>query len=216
MTSVHETVSPIRVVLADDHEVVRMGLRALLSRIAGVEVVGEAGNGEDLVRMADSLSPDIVLTDLGMPQMDGIEAIARIHEQNPQIKLIVLSMHEEVELARNAIDKGACGYLMKNTEVVALEYALRTVMSTGSYFSPQIAQRLLTTAPGIRPDELTERQTQILKLLAQGLTSKQIAFELGLSSKTVDVHRSRIMERLGLRDLASLTRYAVRTGLISA
>lgn len=206
----------LRVVLADDHEIVRMGIRALLSRIPGVQVVGEAADGEDLVRMAAALLPDIVLTDLGMPRMDGIAAIARIHEQHPDIKLIVLSMHEEVDIARGAIASGACGYVMKNTDSFGLEYALRTVMSVGSFFSPVIAQGLLAAGPSPGLHELTERQTQILKLLADGRSSKQIAFELGLSPKTVDVHRSRIMERLGLRDLASLTRYAIRSGLVKA
>lgn len=193
-----------------------MGIKALLSRIPGVEVVGEAVNGTDLVRMAGELRPDIVLTDLEMPHMDGISAIERIHREHGAIKLVVLSMHEEIDLARNAIAKGACGYVMKNSGLFGLEHALRTVLAAGTYFSPEIAHRLLTAPKSFGPDELTERQTQILKQLAQGMTSKEIAFELGLSPKTVDVHRSRIMERLGIRDLAGLTRYAVRHGLIKA
>lgn len=206
----------IRLVLADDHDVVRTGIKSLLSRIAGVEVVGEASNGLELVALADTLLPDLVLTDIEMPQMDGLAAVDRIHAQHPQIKLVVLSMHEEVALVRDAMARGACGYLMKNAPGIEVEHAVRSVMDRGNYFSPAIAQRLLRDPAAGEPAALTQRQLEILKLLAQGRAAKQIAFELGLSPKTVDMHRSRLMGRLGLNDLASLTRYAVRMGLVRA
>jgi DNA-binding NarL/FixJ family response regulator len=206
----------IRVVLADDHEVVRTGIKALLSRIPGVQVVGEAADGEQLVALADSLLPDIVLTDIGMPVMDGLTAVAQIHAKHPAIRLVVLSMHEEVALVRDAMARGACGYLMKNAPGIEVEHAVRSVMARGNYFSPSIAQRMLRGPADAEPAALTQRQLEILRLLVQGRAAKEIAFELGLSSKTVDMHRSRLMLRLGLNDVASLTRYAVRHGLVKA
>lgn len=213
MTDLPQTPPHVRLVLADDHDVVRTGIRALLSRIPGVEVVGEAANGQELVALAEALQPDIVMTDIAMPVMDGLAAAALIHAAHPAIRLVVLSMHEEVTLVREAMARGACGYLMKNAPGIEVEHAVRSVMTRGNYFSPAIARRLLTE-PDTEPQQLTQRQLEILKLLAQGRAAKQIAFELGLSPKTVDMHRSRLMARLDLHDLASLTRYAVRTGLI--
>jgi DNA-binding NarL/FixJ family response regulator len=214
----HALPEPTRVVIADDHDVVRSGIRALLARIAGVQVVGEAANGKELVAAVDALLPDIVMTDITMPEMDGIAAVSAIHASHPEVRCIVLSMHEEVELVREAVEKGACGYLMKNAPWAEVEHAVRTVTATGSYFSASIAHRLLqNSTPALAPGSgLTDRQLEILTLLAEGLGTKQIAFELGLSPKTVDTHRSRVMERLGLKDVASLTRYAVRSGLVKA
>ena len=204
----------IRVVLADDHDLVRSGIKALLSQIDGVEVVAEASNGADLIAAVGSIVPDVVMTDISMPGMDGITAISHIHTKHPGVRLLVLSMHDTVDLVKRAVASGACGYLMKDARVFELEQALRSVMTSGGYFSPSIAQRLLQPSEPTADDELTYRQIEILKLIARGLSSKEIAYELGLSPKTVDVHRSRVMERLGLGDIASLTRYAVRKGLI--
>ena len=205
---------PIRVVLADDHDLVRSGIKALLSMIDGVEVIAEARDGHELVQLVDSLEPDIVMTDISMPRMDGIAAIAQIHARHPQVRLLVLSMYDTVDFVKRAVANGACGYLMKDAPPFELEQAVRSVMATGSYFSPTIAQRLLQPSEPTIDDELTQRQIEILKLIAQGRASKEIAFELGLSPKTVDVHRARIMERLRLNDIASLTLYAVRKGLV--
>lgn len=204
----------VRVVLADDHELVRSGIKALLSMVEGVEVIAEAGDGSELVALVDSLTPDLVMTDISMPGMDGITAISEIHRRHPQVKLLVLSMYDTVDFVKRAVASGACGYLMKDAPPFELEQAVRSVMSTGSYYSPSIAQRLLQPAEPTADDELTQRQVEILKLIAQGRASKEIAFELGLSPKTVDVHRARIMDRLQLNDIASLTRYAVRKGLV--
>lgn len=216
MTSTAAPAATVRLVLADDHDVVRAGIRSLLARIAGVEVVGEAGNGQELVALVERLQPDIVMTDIAMPVMDGLAAVAHIHQHHPAIRLVVLSMHEELALVRDAMARGACGYLMKNAPGVEVEHAVRSVMARGNYFSPTIVQRLLRGPDGPVPTDLTDRQREILKLLAEGQAAKQIAYTLGLSPKTVDMHRSRLMARLGVTDLASLTRYAVRNGLIKA
>ena len=208
------TQPPIRVVLADDHDLVRSGIKALLSMIDGVEVIAEARDGLELIQLVENLEPDVVMTDISMPRMDGIAAISQIHASHPKVRLLVLSMYDTVDFVKRAVASGACGYLMKDAPPFELEQAVRSVMATGSYFSPAIAQRLLQPSEPTIDDELTQRQIEILKLIAQGRASKEIAFELGLSPKTVDVHRARIMERLRLNDIASLTLYAVRKGLI--
>ncbi|HEX9719866.1 MAG TPA: response regulator transcription factor [Ramlibacter sp.] len=205
---------PVRIVLADDHDLVRSGIKALLTMIEGVEVIAEARDGEELIALVDSLMPDVVMTDISMPGMDGITAISHIHGKHPQARLLVLSMYDTVDFVKRAVASGACGYLMKDAPPFELEQAVRSVMATGSYFSPAIAQRLLQPSEPTVDDELTHRQVEILRLIAQGRASKEIAYELGLSPKTVDVHRARIMERLHLNDIASLTLYAVRKGLI--
>lgn len=205
---------PVRVVLADDHDLVRSGIKALLSMIDGVEVIAEARDGQELVRLVDSLRPDIVMTDISMPNMDGIAAITEIKARQPQVRMLVLSMYDTVDFVKRAVASGACGYLMKDAPPFELEQSIRSVMATGTYFSPVIAQRLLQPSEPSASDELTDRQLEILKLIAQGKASKEIAYDLGLSPKTVDVHRARIMERLKLNDIASLTRYAVRKGLV--
>jgi DNA-binding NarL/FixJ family response regulator len=205
---------PIRVVLADDHDLVRSGIKALLSMVDGVQVIAEARDGKELIALVEDLMPDVVMTDISMPGMDGIAAIAEIHSRHPEVRMLVLSMYDTVDFVKRAVANGACGYLMKDAPPFELEQAVRSVMATGSYFSPAIAQRLLQPSEPTVDDELTHRQVEILKLIAQGRASKEIAYELGLSPKTVDVHRARIMERLRLNDIASLTLYAVRKGLI--
>ena len=208
------SVSTVRVVLADDHDMVRSGIKALLSMVEGVEVVAEARNGQELITLVESLRPDLVLTDISMPVMDGITAIAHLHDSCPEVRLVVLSMYDTVDFVKRAVASGACGYLMKDAPPFELEQAVRSVMTSGSYYSPAVSQLLLQPSEPTVQDELTERQIEILRLIAQGRASKEIAFDLGLSSKTVDVHRARIMERLQINDIASLTLYAVRKGLI--
>lgn len=206
----------IRVVLADDHELVRSGIRALLSSIPGVQVLAEASDGNELLAVLESVRPDVVITDLSMPGMDGLTAIGQIRKRHSQLPILVLSMHDSVQSVKRAVASGASGFLRKDAQDFELAGALRSLVTTGSYFDGGIAMRLLEPSePGPR-DLLTERQLEVLTLLASGKASKQIAFELGLSPKTVDVHRSRIMERLGLNDVASLTLYAVRQGLVKA
>ena len=204
----------ISVVLADDHDIVRGGIKALLQLMPDVQVIDEARDGEELLAVLARCTPDVVLTDLAMPGLDGLAAIARIHEQYPELRVLVLSMYDTLDFVRRAVASGASGYLMKDSAPQELEQAVRAVASTGSYFSGTVARLLLQPEETASDDGLTERQIEILVRLASGMSSKEIAFDLGLSSKTVDVHRGRIMERLELRDVASLTRYAVRKGLI--
>jgi DNA-binding NarL/FixJ family response regulator len=206
--------SPVRIVLADDHDLVRSGIKALLSMVEGVQVIAEARSGQELITLVESLDPDLVMTDISMPGMDGITAIAHLRQSRPKVHLLVLSMYDTVDFVKRAVASGACGYLMKDAPPFELEQAVRSVIATGSYFSPVIAQRLLQPSEPTVSEELTQRQIEILRLIAQGRASKEIAYELGLSPKTVDVHRARIMERLQINDIASLTLYAVRKGLI--
>ncbi|MEJ7930052.1 response regulator transcription factor [Ramlibacter sp. AN1015] len=207
------TADAVRIVLADDHALVRAGIRALIGGIAGFTVVGEAKDGNELLQVVATHAPDVVLTDIAMPGLDGIAAIARIAKDHPSIKLVVLSMHEDVDVIHRAVQSGAQGYLMKNATRFELEQTVRGVMSSGSYFTSSVAQLLLKNDSGNVHDQLTPRQLEVLVLLAEGKAAKEIAFTLGLSAKTVDVHRARIMEKLNLRDLPSLTRYALRKGL---
>lgn len=206
--------STIRVVLADDHNLIRSGVRSLLSAIKGVEVIGEVGDGQELLDLLESVQPDLIFMDLAMPGMDGLTAITRVQERYPALPVIVLSMQEGTEAIKRAVAAGARGYIRKDAPNFELEMALRSVLSTGRYFSSAVTQRLLAASEPAAEDLLTERQIQILTLLARGKSSKEIAFELGLSSKTVDVHRARLMERLEIRDVASLTLYAVRKGFV--
>jgi DNA-binding NarL/FixJ family response regulator len=203
MTALQDA-SPIRVIVADDHQMVRSGITALLSAIAGVEVIGQAADGQQLIDFVGQLQPDVVMTDIEMPGIDGIAAIAHIHSRHPEVRLVVLSMHSELEYVKRAVACGACGYLMKNARSSELELALRSVMQNGSYFTTDITRRLLEPAQRTMYNVLTQRQIEILKLIAEGNSAKEIGFKLGLSPKTVDVHRLR------------LTLYALRNGLIKA
>lgn len=208
--------SRVRLILADDHDLVRSGLKAMLSAIPVVEVIAEARDGEELIALVEKLDPELVMTDLDMPRVDGITAIAHLRRSRPRVKLMVLSMSNTVELVKQAVASGACGYVMKDAPAAELEQAVRSVIASGSYFSSTIMMRLLQVSEPTVEEALTQRQIEILTLLAKGHASKEIAFKLGLSSKTVDVHRARIMERLQLHDLASLALYAARKGLIKA
>ncbi|HEX7888411.1 MAG TPA: response regulator transcription factor [Ramlibacter sp.] len=204
----------IRIVLADDHDLVRSGIGALLSSIGGVEVVAEARDGTELLQVLQTVRPDIVITDISMPGMDGYTAASRIHAEFPGVRVVILSAHDSVDAVKKAVASGACGYLRKDAPRFELEMAVRSVMHTGSYFGNGVAQMLLQPSEPEVDALLTDRQREVLVMIAQGRSAKEIGYDLGLSSKTVDVHRAKIMERLGLNDIASLTRYAVRKGLV--
>jgi DNA-binding NarL/FixJ family response regulator len=206
----------VRIVLADDHELLRSGVRALLEGLQGIEIVAEAADGDELIAVAESLEPDVVFTDISMPGRDGLQAIAHLRKTRPGVRCIVLSMHDSIESVKRAVACGAVGYLMKNASAQEVRVAVDTVMSRGQYYSPAIAALLLAPAAPAPHELLTERQVEVLKMLARGLSAKEIAYELDLSSKTVDAHRARIMERLEINDIASLTRYAIRHGLVTA
>lgn len=209
----------LRLLLADDHTLVRAGLRALLDGIDGVTVVAEANNGEQAVALAVQHRPDIVLLDITMPGLNGLQAAERILRELPDTRVLILSMHAGEEYVAQALKLGVSGYLLKDAATLDLQAALEAVSAGATYLSPRIASQLLQTQ-GLRPQEapaqaaLTARQVEVLKLLALGRSTKEIAFELQLSPKTVETHRAQIMERLGVRDLASLVRYAIRNGLI--
>jgi DNA-binding NarL/FixJ family response regulator len=204
----------IEVVLADDHDLVRSGIKALLLGIPGVTVTAEARNGQELLALLTGPLPDIVITDISMPGLDGLAALARIKASYPDLRVLVLSMYETADFIQRAVAAGACGYVLKSASAQELEQALRSIVRTGSYFSATVARQLLEpTEPGVG-EQLTERQIEILTLMAEGLAAKEIGFRLGLSSKTVDAHRARIMDRLGINDVASLTLYALRKGLV--
>lgn len=206
---------PWRVVLADRYEMVRAAIGALLSTVTGFEVVGQARTGAELVALVELAHPDLVITEVCMPGPDAFGAIAEIHRRHRQVRVLALSADETIESVKHAIACGACGYLTKRAPCYELEHAVRSVMTRGFYYSPVLAQRLLDPPHPTAEQPLTPRQVQILTLLAQGRSSRQIAGDLGLSSKTVDVHRGRIMSRLELNDVASLARYALRHGLLS-
>jgi DNA-binding NarL/FixJ family response regulator len=210
----------IRVVLADDHALVRAGMRSLLGGMAQVEVVGEAASGEEALVLAERERPDVVLMDIAMKGMTGLEAAARMREQDPGVRVIILSMHAGEEYVLQALRAGAIGYLLKDAATGELELALRSVMRGESWFSPAVSRQVVegyVQRVGGEPvaDVLTARQREVLKLVAGGKSTKEIAFDLNLSVKTVETHRAQIMERLGIRDVAGLVRYALKTGLVS-
>ncbi len=204
----------ISIVLADDHPLVRAGIRSILSSIAGVRILAEVGDGRELLECLERLTPDIVITDISMPGMDGLTALVQIRSRYPEVRVVVLSMHDAPEQIQAAMAAGACAYLRKDASDFELGSALHSVRATGSYVSAAVMKQLLADKPPSVSDQLTPRQLEILMMLVRGMTSKEIGYALGLSSKTVDVHRGRIMERVGVRDLASLVVYAARHGLI--
>jgi len=209
----------IRVVLADDHALVRAGMRSLLRDIEGVEVVGEAADGAQALALAERERPDVVLLDIAMKGMNGLEAAARFRELHPGIKVIILSMHASEEYVLQALRAGAAAYLIKDSATAELEIALRSVMRGETYLSPAISRQVVEgyvqrVGAGAGEDALTPRQREVLRRIAEGRSTKEIAFDLGLSVKTVETHRAQIMERVGIRDVAGLVRYAMRTGLV--
>jgi len=209
----------LRVLLADDHALVRAGMRSLLRDIEGVEVVGEAADGGQALALAERKRPDVVLLDIAMKGMNGLEAAARFRELHPGIKVIILSMHASEEYVLQALRAGAAAYLIKDSATAELELALRSVMRGETYLSPAISRQVVEgyvqrVGAGAGEDPLTPRQREVLKRIAEGRSTKEIAFDLGLSVKTVETHRAQIMERVGIRDVAGLVRYAMRTGLV--
>jgi DNA-binding NarL/FixJ family response regulator len=210
-----------RTLLVDDHALVRAGLRTLLESIEGVSVVAEAGNGEEAVRLAAEHRPDLVVMDIAMPQLGGLDAAARIREALPDTRILILSMHASDEYVRRALRAGASGYLLKDAAAVELDLAVKAVVRGDTYLSPRVSTQVVdqyvrgSGVPQGPIDHLTPRQREILQLIASGRSTKQIAHDLGLSVKTVETHRAQLMERLGLRDVASLVRLAIRAGLVT-
>jgi DNA-binding NarL/FixJ family response regulator len=227
--------APIRVVLVDDHSLVRAGLRALVEKLPGVEVVGEASDGREAIKLVEALSPDLVLMDLSMRGLGGVEATSRIAQASPGTKVIVVSVHTEAQAVLAAIDAGASGYLSKDASTAELDVAIRAVVRGGTFLSPTISRHVLDDyrrrlADG--PDDvaavqpgaaeraalarLTPRQRQILQLQAEGASSRKMARTLDVSIKTIETHRAQLMQRLDIHDVASLVRFAIRAGLVRA
>lgn len=209
----------LRVLLVDDHSLVRAGMRSLLRDIADVEVVAEASDGAEALAAAERERPDVVLMDIAMKGMNGLEAAARLRERQPAAKVIILSMHTSEEYVLLALRAGAAAYLIKDSATSELELALKSVMRGETYLSPAISRQVVDgyvqrVGVGAGPDPLTPRQREVLKRIAEGRSTKEIAFELNLSVKTVETHRAQIMERLSIRDVAGLVRYAMRAGIV--
>ena len=200
----------IRVLLADDHAVVRQGLRTFLDLQEDIEVVGEAADGEQAVAEAERLEPDVVLVDLVMPRVDGVETIRRLHERVPGARAVVLSSFIDEDRLFPVLRAGAAGYLLKDIEPAELVDAIRTVHGGGALLHPRVAARLLAEVAG---DPLTPREREVLALIGRGMANKAIARELGLAEKTVKAHVSSILGKLGVADRTQAALYAVREGL---
>ncbi len=206
----------IKVLLADDHSVVRQGLRMFLTLDEELEIVGEATNGAEAVRLARQFEPDVVLMDLLMPEMDGITATTTIRRELPNTELIALTSVLEDEKVFGAIRAGAIGYLLKDTEAEDLRRAIKAAAAGQVQLAPQAAARLMREVrPPESPDELTPRETEVLQLLAQGLANKEIAREMGIGEKTVKTHVSNILSKLGVLSRTQAALHAVRIGLVS-
>jgi two-component system, NarL family, response regulator NreC len=210
-------VKRIRILLADDHAVVRQGFKMILGAQSDMEIVGEAGNGRDAVEMAEKLRPDVVVMDVAMPELNGIEATRRLLANAPHARVLALSMHKDSVYVREILRAGARGYLLKDSIAADLVAAVRAVASGEGYISPAVSGAVLedyrrhVTNP---IDLLTSREREVLQMLAEGKTNKEIAVVLNLSVYTVDAHRGRIMEKLNLHSINELVRFAVRNGLI--
>ena len=211
-----------RLLLVDDHSLIRAGVRALVSDIPGYTVVGEACDGSQVVELVRELDPDIVLLDLSMRATGGLDALARLQAEGCRCKVLILSMHTDPQLIMQALETGAHGYLLKDTTATELEQALAALRADERYLSPAIAHTVINQAllrgqkqEAVEKHNLTARQLEILRLIVRGKSTREIASGLGLSIKTVETHRSQIMKRLQIHDVAGLVLYAVREKIIS-
>jgi DNA-binding NarL/FixJ family response regulator len=216
--------SDVRILLADDHSIVRRGLRSTLEEEPGYKVVGEAANGREAVRLAEQLSPDVAIIDIGMPQLNGMEATSQILKVSPQTRVLILSMHSDETYILRALTAGAKAYLLKDTAENDVLAAVRAVLQGKAYFSPAIAQTLLEDYIGFLRrrglddtyDLLTEREREVLQLLAEGKSNKEAANLLGVGVSTVETHRMNLMQKLNLHSTAEIVLYAVRKRIISS
>ena len=212
----------MKILLADDHKLMREGLRMLLEKLGRITIVGEADNGVTAVRMARDLKPDLVLMDIAMPDLNGIEATRRIMTEAPGVKVIALSMHADKRFVRHMFAAGAAGYVLKGSAFEEVAAAIKTVAAGRIYISPKITDQVLAeyVKQLIKPSAgeespLSGREREVLQMLAEGQSSRKIAERLHISITTVDTHRKHIMDKLGFRSIAELTKYAIREGLTS-
>lgn len=220
----------IRIILADDHTLMRAGIRALIARMEGISVVGEAGDGQEALRLVKKEKPNILLADIAMPLLNGIELTTRLSREMPDVRVIILSGHTKEDFITRALEAGARGYVLKDAQQTELETAIRTVAGDGMYLSPTVSGKVVdeflarmrsghvAREPGGESPfhDLTSRQREILQLIAEGNSNKEVAQKLNLSVKTVETHRTHIMERLNIHDTAGLVRYAIRSGIASS
>lgn len=212
----------MKILLADDHKLMREGLRMLLEKLGRITIVGEADNGVSAVRMARDLKPDLVLMDIAMPDLNGIEATRRIMTEAPGVKVIALSMHADKRFVRHMFAAGAAGYVLKGSAFEEVAAAIKTVAAGRIYISPKITDQVLSeyvkqlikSSAGAE-SPLSGREREVLQMLAEGKSSRKIAERLHVSVTTVDTHRKHIMDKLGFRSIAELTKYAIREGLTS-
>jgi len=210
----------ISVLIADDHGVVREGIRRLIEGESDIDLCGEASDGRELLEQVAKHRPQVVILDITMPHMSGLETLEQIRSRYPDVKTILLSVHADPPMIQSAVTLGVDGYLLKNARPSEIVSAIRAVTRGGSYFSPQIARQIVTQIRDPRPagDEpfslLSGREREVLHLIAEGLSAKEIAVELSISTKTVEAHRTSLMRKLGVRKATELVRYAVRHGLI--
>jgi DNA-binding NarL/FixJ family response regulator len=212
---------PIRVLIADDHQLFRAGVRAVLQGMAGVDVVAEAGDGREAVALAERHRPDVALLDIGMPGVNGLEAAARLAEECPGVRVVILSMHATEQYVSQALRVGAAGYLLKESSPAELEAAVRAVAGGESYLTPAVSRHLVAayrqspTGAAGAGDQLTPRQSEVLQLIGEGKTTKEIARALGIGVRTVETHRAQLMKRLDVYTVAGLVRCAARAGLVT-
>jgi DNA-binding NarL/FixJ family response regulator len=216
----------IRVLLIDDHELVRSGIKALLEKSEDIRVVGEAGEGHEALACIKETNPDVVLLDISLPGLNGLEVAAKARKDSPRLRIVFLSMHSNEEYVLQALKIGASGYVLKQSSTRELELAVRSAKKGETFLSPAISNTVVSDymarlkggnvkKPGANPYEvLTSRQREILQLIAEGFSSKEIAQKLGLSINTIEVHRANLMDRLNIHDIAGLVRYAIQTGII--
>jgi DNA-binding NarL/FixJ family response regulator len=215
-------VNAIRVVLADDHALVRAGIRALLEKLPGIKVVGEADNGREALELIKTSAPNLILLDISMAELGGLEALPRIVKDFPAVKVLILSGHANEEYVLRALRCGAAGYMLKEAAAEELELAIKAVAQGKTYLSPSVSRTVVESylhrAAGEEGpiEQLTARQREVLQLVAEGKNTKEIAGTLDISVKTVEAHRLQLMARLDIHDVPGLVRYAIRTGLVSS
>jgi DNA-binding NarL/FixJ family response regulator len=212
----------IRVLLADDHALFRAGIRSLLKSVPEIEVVGEAATGREALDLIAASSPDVVLMDILMPQLNGLDAAAQIAATHPEVRVIILSMNSAEQYVFEALRAGAAGYLLKNVEPSELELAIKAVANGETFLSSAISKHVThgylasVGEHGLPEERLTPRQREVLQLVVEGFRTKEIARKLNVSIKTVEMHRAQTMQSLGIHDIPGLVRYAIRAGIISA